>query len=302
MMWLLVACALVFSSGVWIVAAAFWPPPPDLAGALQRLHSPGTPRRAVVIPSTAPDTGVTVRTGRWALRVLTDGPFSDDQTQRDLAVLRRPAEVYAGVCVLAAIAGVGAGPAVWAVVAAIGTELPLLVPVWLAALGAVAGFFLPRMLLRAEATRARTDFRHALGAYLDLLVLLLAANEGPEGAMETAARAGSGPAFQELRRATLEARLSGYPVWDGLDELGRRLGVAELSEVAAAGNLAGERGAAVRRSLMAKARALRSSTLAAAETAARARSQAMFAPIVLMGMGFISFLLYPLITNLQLGT
>src|SRR3712207_8235823 len=53
------------------------------------------------------------------------------------------------------------------------------------------------------------------------------------------------------------ARLSGDPVWATLDELGRRIGISELSEVAAAGSLAGERGAAVRKSLMAKARALR---------------------------------------------
>ena len=163
------------------------------------------------------------------------------------------------------------------------------------------GFLAPRLVLRAEAAKARSDFRHALSAYLDVLVLLLAAGEGPEGAMETAARAGNGPAFIELRRATVQARLSGEPIWDLLDELGRRLGVAELCEIAAAGNLAGERGAAVRRSLMAKARALRTTSLSADEAQARRRSQQMFLPIVLMGVGFILFLLYPLITNIQIG-
>jgi hypothetical protein len=57
----------------------------------------------------------------------------------------------------------------------------------------------------------------------------------------------------------------------------------------------------VRKSLLAKARALRTASLAAAEAEARRRSQAMFAPIVLMGVGFIVFLLFPLITNIQLG-
>ena len=52
---------------------------------------------------------------------------------------------------------------------------------------------------------------------------------------------------------------------------------------------------------MAKARPLRTTSLAAAESEARRRSQAMFAPIVLMGVGFILFLLYPLVTNIQLG-
>ena len=155
--------------------------------------------------------------------------------------------------------------------------------------------------MRGDATRARRDFRHALGAYLDVLVLLLAAHEGAESAMDLAARAGRGPAFAELREAVSQARLSGDAVWDRLDELGQRLRISELREIAAAGSLAGESGAAVRRSLTAKARALRAAALAEAETAARRKSQAMFAPLVLMGLGFVLFLLYPLITNLSIG-
>jgi Flp pilus assembly protein TadB len=239
--------------------------------------------------------------GRWLLRHLNGAAIVDERTIRDLAILHRPVEVYTGATVVATSAGATAGPLLWAVVGVAGTWLPAVVPIWLAALGAALGFVTPRLVVRAQALRARTDFRHALGAYLDVLVLLLAAQEGAEGAMETAARAGNGPAFMELRRATVAARLSGEPVWDALDELGRRLGVDELREVAAAGNLAGERGAAVRKSLLAKARALRTASLAAAEADARRRSQAMFAPIVLMGVGFIVFLLYPLITNIQLG-
>jgi Flp pilus assembly protein TadB len=182
-----------------------------------------------------------------------------------------------------------------------GVSLPVLVPVWLALAGAAVGVVIPRAILKGEAVKARSDFRHALGAYLDVLVLLLAAQEGPESAMEIAARAGNGPAFMDIRRATNTARLSGEAVWGGLDELGRRVGVGELCEVAAAGLLAGERGVAVRRSLTAKARALRSSTLMAAESSARSRTQAMFVPVVLMGCGFIMFLLFPLLSNISVG-
>ena len=57
----------------------------------------------------------------------------------------------------------------------------------------------------------------------------------------------------------------------------------------------------MRRSLTAKAQALRTATLAEAETAARRKSQAMFAPLVLMGLGFVLFLIYPLVTNLSIG-
>ena len=174
-------------------------------------------------------------------------------------------------------------------------------PLWMMIVGALGGWFLPRVLLRGEADEARVNFRHALGAYLDILVLLLAAQEGPESAMEIASAAGQGPAFDELRRATFHARLSGDAVWDALDDVGRRLRIPELREIAAAGSLAGESGAAVRQSLTAKARALRQSALAEAETTARKKSQAMFMPLVLMGMGFVVFLIYPMVTNLSVG-
>jgi Flp pilus assembly protein TadB len=182
-----------------------------------------------------------------------------------------------------------------------GTRLPVVVPVWALMFGAGFGWFLPRLLLRAEAAKARADFRHALGAYLDVLVLLLAAQEGPESAMDLAAQAGQGPAFAELRRAVWQARLAGEPVWDTLDVLGRRLRITELREVAAAGSLAGESGAAVRQSLTAKARSLRQTALAEAETVARKKSQALFGPLVLMGLGFVIFLIYPMLTNLSFG-
>lgn len=300
MMLTLVAVALVFSGGMWLVFSALWPPRPSLAAALDQLHTPGAPR-TVFTPTTVADRSLTVRAGRAVLTRLHGAGLTGADTLRNVEVLHRPLEIHAGVCVLGALAGGAAGPVAWTAVAVSGTELPLIVPVWLSLLGAAAGFVAPTVVLRAEAAKARSDFRHALGAYLDVLVLLLAANEGPEGAMETAARAGNGPAFMELRRATVQARLSGDAVWDTLDALGTRIGVAELREVAAAGSLAGERGAAVRKSLIAKARSLRAATLAEAETNARSRSQAMFAPIVVMGFGFILFLLYPLVSNIRLG-
>jgi tight adherence protein C len=70
------------------------------------------------------------------------------------------------------------------------------------------------VVLRAEAATARKDFRQALGAYLDVLVLLLAANEGPEGAMDTATRAGNGSAFIEDRGGSTSST-SATCTWNG---------------------------------------------------------------------------------------
>ena len=239
--------------------------------------------------------------GRWLVKRLRTTTLADEEVASDLEVVGRPVELYAGSVMLTAIFGASLGPILWATAAMTGTTVPFVVPVWAMMFGAVVGWFLPRLLLRAEATEARRNFRHALGAYLDVLVLLLAAQEGPESAMDLAAQAGQGPAFAELRRAVWQARLGGYAVWDTLDDLGRRLRIGELREVAAAGSLAGESGAAVRQSLTAKARSLRQAALAEAETTARQRSQALFGPLVLMGLGFVVFLVYPLLTNLSFG-
>lgn len=292
------AVAVTLAAGVLLLVDAVWPAPRPLAGALQRLHAPGPGRGAV--PADADRSAVAI-VGRWFTRRVRGGLGADERTLADLAILRRPPELHAGAVVLATVAGALAGPVLWAVAALGGIALSALFPLWAVMAGGAAGWCLPRVMLRSEAARARVDFRHALGAYLDVLVLLLAAQEGPESAMELAARAGRGPAFDDLRRATWQARLSGDAVWGAFAELGRRVAVVELEEIAAAGSLAGEAGAAVRKSLTAKARALRTASLAAAEASARRRSQAMFAPLVLMGLGFVVFLVYPLVTNLSVG-
>ena len=299
-MLLVVAVACVFAGGLWIVASAVWPAPRRLGVALEELNAVSA-RRPVFLSADGQQPTLSLSIGRWLVKRLKVGMLADEQTAADLALVGRPLEVYAGSVALTTVFGALLGPMLWGLAAMAGTRLPVVVPAWGIVFGASVGWFLPRLLLRSEAAAARTNFRHALGAYLDVLVLLLAAHEGPESAMDLAARAGQGPAFAELRRAVWQARLAGEPVWATLDDLGHRLRIAELREVAAAGSLAGESGAAVRQSLTAKARSLRQAALAEAETTARKKSQALFGPLVLMGLGFVIFLIYPMVTNLSFG-
>jgi Flp pilus assembly protein TadB len=137
-----------------------------------------------------------------------------------------------------------------------------------------------------------------LGAYLDLLAMLLAANEGTEGALHHAAEVGDGWAFDELRRALRDARTRGAPMWDALETLGERLDIVELREIAAAADLGGSQGASVRRTLMAKARSLRSHALSGEETDARNRSKQMAMPLMAIAVAFLIFLFYPALAQL----
>ena len=203
-------------AGVWLLVSTLWPAPTPLAVALQRLHTPGLPR-PLEVPSTAPERsplgdggavaaapheGRRVQRRTHAARPGRHPPSARGAGRRD----RDGGRGRRG----ARPAGCGPSSALDRHPAA-GPR-----PGLVGAARAHARARSPRgWCCGREAAKARKDFRHALGAYLDVLVLLLAANEGPEGAMETAARAGNGPAFMELRRATV----AGPPV--GRPDLGR---------------------------------------------------------------------------------
>jgi Flp pilus assembly protein TadB len=217
---------------------------------------------------------------------------------RDLAIAGADAELHAGRTLAALVCGALVGPAALVGLQVGGIAVSMVVPAWLALAGALAGVAVVQVTLRQRAAGRRREFAHALGAYLDLLALLLAADEGTEGALAQAADAGHGWAFDELRGALRDARTHGRPMWAALDELGERLDVRELREIAASAQLGGSEGAAVRRSLIAKARSLRATALADAETHARARSKQMALPLVAIAVAFLVFLFYPAIAQL----
>lgn len=295
-MWRVTLVGITFAVGCWLLIGVLWPARRSLAVALRQLHTTGA-----VVAVDPTDRSLAARVGRRLLRRQRGAALLGERLSTDLALLHRPLELHAGLTVLGAITGAFAAPVVIVGAALAGVDLPVIVPIWLMITGAAVGGVVPTLQLRSAAAAARRDARHAIGAYLDVLILLLAAHEGPESAMEIAAESGNGPAFDDLRRATWRARLAGEAIWDELRQLGEQTGLDELVEIAAAGALAGESGAAVRRSLTAKARSLRASSLADAEASARRQSQAMFAPLVMLGIGFIVFLIYPLVTNLNVG-
>jgi len=162
------------------------------------------------------------------------------------------------------------------------------------AVGALAGGFVtPDIALRANAGQRRDGFRHALSSYLDLVNVLLAGGAGIETSLEAAAQAGDGWAFVQLRNALVRSRTMRQSPWACFTELGERIDVRELVEIAASVQLAGEQGARVKLSLAAKAAALRAHQMARIEADAQAATERMGIPTVLMFIGFIVLLGYP---------
>lgn len=160
---------------------------------------------------------------------------------------------------------------------------------------AVAGLYLPELLLTGRAAEARKAFRHALSGYLDLVNVMLAAGSGPESALHTAAESGGGWAFGELRSTLEAARRTRHSVADAFSELGQELGVVELEELAASMSLVGRQGARVRESLATKADGMRSQQMAETEAAAESATEQMTLPVALLLVAFLLLLVYPAI-------
>lgn len=151
----------------------------------------------------------------------------------------------------------------------------------------------PRLSVRDQAVRRRRRFRTSFSAYLDLVSIMLAAGAGPETALVAASRIGSGPTFELVERALTVAQSSRVSPWEVLADEGRRIGVDELPELAATVRLAGEQGARMTSSLVAKASSLRHQHMAEIEAAANSATERMGIPLVLMFISFLVLLGYP---------
>lgn len=273
--------ALLAGTGVGLgaltIVRAVAAPAPPLAHALRALEQPRRP------------------SGKGALAVAVIEGLGIDlgRTRRDLAVTGTTAENHAVGKIFCALAFLGL-PFACAGMLRLGGVHP---PLGLVALSAVAlalvGFLVPDLLLRNEAYRRRREFRHALGAYLDLVAIVVAGGGGTETALYSAVEIGNGWPFDELRRALRACRLAAEAPWTALDRLGVELGVDELREIAASVGLAGEHGAKVRQSLAVRAASMRDHRIAELEADAQAATEKMSIPVVLMLFGFVAFVLYP---------
>ena len=290
---LALVCGAGVGVGLWLVVRGLFPPRPSLAQALAQLRR--LPEPTIVLQAEA-EGGFAARLGRPAASYLArSGPawLLPARVRQDLAVLGRSPERHLAEKVTLAAFGLCFVPAATALLATGGMHLPVVLPVWGSLLFLVAGFFLPDLGIRTDASRRRRDFRHALSSFLDLVVVALAGGGGVETALADAASVGSGWAFSSLRRALDQARLARQTPWAALGRLGHEVGVVELSELAASVALAGTEGAKVRASLAAKAASLRTHQLAEAETADQAATEKMSLPVVVLFAGFLLFLGYP---------
>jgi Flp pilus assembly protein TadB len=139
----------------------------------------------------------------------------------------------------------------------------------------------------------------ALAAWCDLVSRCLASGRGVDQSVTTAARAGSGWAFGELRRALAGGSVRGQTPWASLEQLGVELGVEDLRELASTIGMAGEEGAAVREAVATRARTIRERVTTETERIAEAATAQMPMPTFVVAMGFLVFLGFPALAALS---
>jgi Flp pilus assembly protein TadB len=216
----------------------------------------------------------------------------------DLAVLGRSLEGFLASTVLFAVGGLLFGPILAAAAAVAGVSLGLVTSLGMALAFALLAGTLPLLAVRKEAAARRQDFRHAVGAFLDLVSMNLAGGRGVPEALTAAAAIGGGWPFARLRDTLAFARLQGLTPWAALGRLGDEVGLNELRDLAAALALVADDGAKIRDSLAARAATLRRRELAEMEGRAGERSQSMLVAQMLIVLGYLLFLAYPAVSRI----
>ena len=279
--------------GALIMAASLRRPQPALRDALARMSNPP--------PLADNTTGRPMRVVVMLARAVGLDRLVTDPVRRDLRTLERSVDDHLARSLITGL-GLALVPLVLAAVVAVeGVTVPFSVPAGVTLLFALGGALLPTLSLHQEAEKRRRSFKHALGAYLNLVGVNVAAGRGVEGALETAAATGQGPAFAAIRQALYRARITAQTPWAGLDRLGAEMGIDELRELAATVSLAGGVGAKVRESLAAKAATLRKRGLSDIQAAANSANERMAMPVILLVVGLIVFVGYPAISRILQG-
>ncbi len=279
----LVTTSVAAVAGLWLAANGWRQPRPGVDRAIRRLRRPP-------VAATDPDPGPLARVGA----VLGANVTSPASWTRTLRLVDRTPETHLGLLATAAVIGATLPVLLLGLGQWVGAASPALwVPAGLAAITGVAAAAVVHGDTTARAEQVATDLRHQLGAYLDMVTMLLAGNSGYEGALDQAARAGDGVLFVALSRRMRETAATGDSAVVALERVADDYGIVELDQVAATISLSAAEGAPVATSLAAKCATLRSTLAAEQEAAVRIRTDKVTPPLVGMALLFMALIIYP---------
>lgn len=169
-------------------------------------------------------------------------------------------------------------------------------PVWFAAplvVAALAGGTMYRDAA-ARVARRRRELRNAANDLVQLVAVGLTTDQSVEEAIRFALDAGASEGFNLIRDDLMSAPQRGVPVWDALDELGRRTGVRELCEFASSVERQGLQGVSIAETVATLAASMRARALDELEREADRANANLSGPTIGFVVATIAFLAFPL--------
>ena len=289
----------VVGLGLFLLIYALIPRRAGLARRIAAFDAGRVPAaRAIAYPGNGRESAVSRRLGAALAKFCAEQGWEFRPLRANLTLVGKSFENYLATKVLLGFLGLVFPPVVLLGIGLAGVHLSVIVPVWVGLIFAALFFMLPDLELRQQVDKRRRDFRHAIGAFLDLVAMNLSGGRGVPEALMAASEIGEGWAFWRIRDALANARITGQTPWQALGVLGEEVQVNELKELSAALSLVAEDGAKVRESLTARAVSLRRRELADLEGQAGERSQSMLVAQMLLATAFLVFLMYPAIETL----
>ncbi len=251
--------------------------------------------RAVTYPGDRQEGAFSKRLGAALARFCAEQGWEFRSLRANLALVGKSFENYLATKVMLGLLGLLLPLIALTGLGIAGLHVSIIIPVWVALIFAAGFFLLPDLELKQQVDKRRRDFRHAIGAFLDLVAMNLSGGRGVPEALMAASEIGEGWAFWRIRDALANARITGQTPWQALGVLGTEVQISELKDLSAALSLVAEDGAKVRESLTARAASLRRRELADLEGQAGERSQSMLVAQMVLAAAFLVFLMYPAI-------
>jgi len=280
--------------GIFLLVLALIPGRPSLARQLAAFDAAQLPAsRSRRSPLERGESRITHRLGAVLAKFCAEQGWEFPSLRANLALVDKSFESFLATELLLAVVGLLLGPFLLAAATLGEINVPVAVPVWAGLLLALVFFFLPDLELKQKVDKRRRDFRHAIGAFLDLVAMNLAGGRGVPEALMSASEIGTGWAMWRIRDALINARIIGQTPWQVLGALGEEVRIDELRDLSAALSLVAEDGAKVRESLATRAASLRRRELAELQGQAGERSQSMLVAQMLLAGAFLIFLIYP---------
>ncbi len=288
-LWVAIGSGVLLAVGLWALAGYFVPAHPRLADTLRVLD--GRVETQPSAPIDGPD-----RLGAWVRRRI-PGRL-DDRIGRQLQLRGIGLDRFYTYKALVAMAGF-ALPTLVGAALLLTTGDSMALPLVVAVLLGVVGFFLPDIVIGRRAVATASDATEALLTFMDLVTLERLANSSATQSLHAAAAVSDQAVFVAIRDSLQRSRLEQRAPFTELKRLGEQLELPALCDVADVMKL-DDSGASLSDALRARVKELRDAHLTRAKVEASAVSERMTFLMVIPSLIFgLLFLIPPLLRLLS---